>query len=110
MFKRIISAIQSWTGSNPSRHEAKSRLQLVLAHDRAGINPDMIDKMRQEILEVVSHYIDIDINAMEFTIQSSDRKTSLTANLPIRKIKRTDSNNPSVTSNPPDITPRPSQN
>ena len=88
MFKGIINTINSWTGSTPPRHEAKNRLELVLAQDRAGINPELVTKMRQEILEVVSRYIDIDLDATEFFIQTCDRKTSLSANLPIKKIKR----------------------
>lgn len=92
MFKEIVNTINSWTGSNKSRTQAKSRLKLVLSHDRAGINPEIIAKMRQEILEVVSRYLDIDVEETEFFIQSSDRKTSLSAKLPIRTFKRTPEN------------------
>ena len=88
MFKDIINTINSWTGSTPTRYQAKNRLELVLAQDRAGINPELVEQMRQEILEVVSRYIDIDLEATEFSIQTCDRKTSLSANLPIKKIKR----------------------
>ncbi|AFZ55387.1 cell division topological specificity factor MinE [Cyanobacterium aponinum AL20118] len=91
MFKEIVDTINSWTGSNKTRNQAKSRLQLVLSHDRAGINPEIITKMRQEILEVVSRYLDIDVEETEFFIQSNDRKTSLSANLPIKTFKRTQS-------------------
>ena len=84
----IIGTINSWTGAKKSRYRAKNRLQLVLAHDRAGVNPELIQKMRQEIIEVVSRYLDIDVEEMEFSIQSNDRITSLSANLPIKKIKR----------------------
>jgi cell division topological specificity factor len=89
MFKDIVNTINSWTAPKKSRYRAKNRLELVIAHDRAGVNPELIDKMRQEILEVVSRYLDVDVEEMEFSIQSNDRATSLSANLPIRKIKRT---------------------
>lgn len=89
MFKDIVDTINSWTAPKKSRYRAKNRLELVLAHDRAGVNPELMDKMRQEILEVVSRYLDIDLEEMEFSIQSNDRSTSLSANLPIRKIKKT---------------------
>jgi cell division topological specificity factor len=89
MFKDIVNTINSWTTPKKSRYRAKNRLELVIAHDRAGVNPELIDKMRQEILEVVSRYLDVDVEEMEFSIQSNDRATSLSANLPIRKIKRT---------------------
>jgi cell division topological specificity factor len=69
-----------------SRQEVKNRLKLVLAHDRAAIAPEMLEAMRREILEVVSRYVDLDSEAMELSLDSSDRMTILVANLPIRKI------------------------
>lgn len=92
MFKEIFNTINPWTSSNKSRTQAKSRLKLVLSHDRAGINPEIIAKMRQEILEIVSRYLDIDVDETEFFIQSTERKTSLNANLPIRTFRRTPDN------------------
>lgn len=93
MFKDILNTFNSWTTPKKSRYPAKNRLQLVIAHDRAGVNPEMIDKMRQEIIEVVSRYLDIDVEEMQFSIQSNDRITSLSANLPIKKVKRSSTNN-----------------
>ncbi len=89
MIREILDTIASWKGHEKSRHQAKNRLQLVIAHDRAEINPEMVNKMRQEILEVVSRYLDIDVSETEFSITSNDRITALTANLPIKKVKRT---------------------
>ena len=37
-----------------SASTARERLQLVLAHDRSDLSPELMDKMRREILEVVS--------------------------------------------------------
>ena len=74
--------------STKTRYQAKNRLQLVIAHDRADVNPEIIEKMRQEILEVVSRYLDIDIEQTELSLETYDRMTALTANLPIKKVKR----------------------
>ncbi len=74
--------------STKTRHQAKNRLQLVIAHDRADVNPEIIEKMRQEILEVVSRYLDIDTEQTAFSLETYDRITALTANLPIKKVKR----------------------
>ena len=77
-----------WNNNNNSRDHAKSRLKLIIAHDRASINPEMMQAMREEILDVVARYVDVDREEMEFSLSNDQRMTSLTANLPIRQIKR----------------------
>jgi len=77
-----------WNNNANSRNHAKSRLKLIIAHDRASINPDMMEAMREEILDVVARYVEVDREEMQFSLSNDQRMTSLTANLPIRQIKR----------------------
>ena len=76
-----------------SRDTAKERLHLVLMQDRANVSADFLDLMRQEIIEVIKKYIDIDESALDvrLTNQAKEDGTQgapvLYANIPILNIK-----------------------
>ncbi len=71
----------------PSGAAARERLQLVLAHDRSDLNPELLEQMRREILEVVQRYVEIDIEGCDVSLETEDRVTALLANLPIRRAR-----------------------
>ena len=86
--QRLLEMLFPWNNNANSRDNAKSRLKLIIAHDRACINSDMMKAMREEILDVVARYVEVNREEMEFSLSNDQRMTSLTANLPIRQIKR----------------------
>lgn len=79
--------------SKPTPKEvAKDRLRLILIHDRGEIAPDVIEKIRQDILEVISKYIDIQVDDVEISVNKSDDEegentSALIANIPIKNIR-----------------------
>ena len=87
MLIELLEKIFPALNDRSSRQEVKNRLKLVLAHDRSDLTPQMIESMRREILEVVSKYVDLDADAMDFALENTSRVTSLVANLPILRVK-----------------------
>lgn len=71
---------------------AKDRLRLILIHDRGDIPGETLDRMREEILEVLSKYIEIQSDDVEISVTKSeivegDSASSLVANIPIKGIR-----------------------
>ena len=84
----LFDFIQRLLGrEKPSGALAKERLQLVLAHDRSDLNPELLEQMRREILEVVQKYVEIDLEEGDVSLETGDRVTALVANLPIRRAR-----------------------
>ena len=89
-FKKIFKEKQK---EENSKTAAKERLHLVLMQDRANVSADFLDLMRQEIIEVIKKYIDVDEKEIDvrLTNKTNDDGTNgapaLYANIPIVSIK-----------------------
>lgn len=75
-------------GGGKSKNVAKERLQLVLIHDRADISPQVMEDLRKELIEVISHYMEIDAGNIELELEKEDRSVALVANIPVKNVKR----------------------
>lgn len=70
-----------------SRQIAKDRLQVVLVHDRASISPKLMEQMQNEIINVVSKYMEIDKRSVEISLADDTNSVALVANIPVNKMK-----------------------
>jgi len=71
-----------------SAQSAKERLQLVLIHDRTDLNPAELESLKDDILAVISRYIDIDQDAVQIGVEREGREQRLLADIPIKSISR----------------------
>jgi cell division topological specificity factor len=84
MIKELLKHL--FYNSEGSRIEVKKRLKLILAHDRTSLNASILEKMRKEILVVVSKYVQLESEGIEFSMKIDNKITALIVNLPIKKI------------------------
>ena len=66
-----------------SREIAKNRLQLVLVQDRVNMSPQLQQQLKDELIAVISRYLEIDVENMEVTFMQSKRQSRLTADIPV---------------------------
>lgn len=76
-----------------SKDAAKERLHLVLMQDRANVSADFLDLMRQEIIDVIKKYIEVDESEIDVRLTNRDNDDgtkgapALYANIPIVNIR-----------------------
>lgn len=98
MFENIMNFFKNWNKKNDntlssSKDAAKERLHLVLMQDRANVSADFLELMKQEIIEVIKKYIDVDESAIDVRLTNKENgdgtngAPALYANIPILNIK-----------------------
>lgn len=71
-----------------SKDVAVERLRLVLVHDRANVSPGLMEALKEDLIAVISKYMDIDEESMEINLNSSECSSALVANIPVKRIRR----------------------
>ena len=66
-----------------SRDVAKNRLHQVLAHDRSNLSPGKLDCLRNDLIQVVSKYVEIDQERVDIALTAVNRQSCLTAQVPV---------------------------
>jgi len=66
-----------------SADKAKDRLRLVLINDRTDLSAIAMENLKDDLLEVLSRYIQIDPKSMQIDITQEGRQQRLIADIPI---------------------------
>lgn len=97
MFENLINFFKNFGKKDKqkenSKDTAKERLHLVLMQDRANVSADFLELMKQEIIEVIKKYIEVDEKAIDVRLTNKTNEDgtvgapALYANIPITTIK-----------------------
>jgi len=71
-----------------SKDIAKERLRLVLVHDRINVSPQFMEVLKDDMIKVISNYMEINEENMEISLTKSSNSVALVANIPINRMKR----------------------
>ncbi len=82
LLNRILGRERSSAG------KAKERLQLVLIHDRTDLAPGVLDKLRDEIIGVISRHVEIDPAEVSIEMAQEGREQRLIADIPLKPVRR----------------------
>ncbi len=67
---------------------AKNRLQLVLVHDRVDLTPGKMEQMKDELIQVISKYVEIDRQGIDIALTKNNNQSRLTAHIPLLSVRQ----------------------
>lgn len=70
-----------------SAQEAKERLRGVLFSDRIALSPDQMAEMRNEIIAVISKYVNVDPDKVALNLEQRSLDNWLVADVPLLRIE-----------------------
>ncbi len=84
----LISQRDSNKDRERTKDTAHNRLRLVLIQDRLDLSPEMMADMKREIWQVVSRYMVVDDEFIEFEIRRLDELMVLVSNIQVKELNQ----------------------
>ncbi|MDD5468407.1 MAG: cell division topological specificity factor MinE [Anaerolineales bacterium] len=82
LFQQLIGRDRS------SARQAKERMRLMLIHDRVDMSAATLDKLKDELVGVISRHVEIDVGAVRIEMTQDGREQRLIADIPLRPSRR----------------------
>ena len=83
----MLDSLLSIFKKEESGKVAKKRLQMVLIQDRASVSPEVMEKLRDDIIQVISKYMVINKSDMEISLENVEDSVALVANIPVQNMR-----------------------
>jgi len=84
LFQKLQDALGP---ARSSKDDAKQRLKFLLIHDQVELTPAQLEQMKEEILEVIGKYVQVDDDeSVEFKLNREEGGISLVSSVPVRKV------------------------
>ena len=86
LYNKFLEIFQIEKSENTST-DATNRLKVILMHDRTKLDPLIMSKMREELIEVFSKYVVINKEELEIDLGNNGDAAALMLNIPIIRAK-----------------------
>ena len=92
IFKEICHKVlslfrQSEANENSAKSVACNRLRVVLMQDRTSLTPETLQRMRRELIELLSKYVEMDKDALDLNFDQEDGQMALMLSIPVIRAK-----------------------
>jgi cell division topological specificity factor len=78
------------TGQENAKDVARNRLRVVLMQDRTNLNPALLERMRKDLVTLLTKYLEMDQDALELNLEQDGDQMALMLSIPVIRAKDED--------------------
>ncbi len=88
LYNKVVSFFhQTDNETSSAKDVACNRLKLVLMQDRTNLTPAIMDRMRKELIELLSKYVELDKELLDLNFEHEDNQMALMLSIPVIRAK-----------------------
>ncbi len=88
LYNKVIGFFRQTEKQETSAKDvACNRLRVVLMQDRTNLTPELMERMRKELVELLSKYVEMDKEALELNLEQDGDQVALMLSIPVIRAK-----------------------
>ena len=87
LYNKILGLFGQSVQKEDSKDVAVNRLRVVLMQDRTNLTPELLQRLRKELIELLSKYVEMDKEALELNFEQEGEQMALMLSIPVVRAK-----------------------
>ncbi len=87
LYNKLLGFFRQAEEEESAKDVACNRLRVVLMQDRTNLTPQLLEKMRGELVELLSKYLEMDKDALELNLEQEGEQMALMLSIPVIRAK-----------------------
>ncbi len=87
LYNKLLGFFRQAEEEESAKDVACNRLRVVLMQDRTNLTPQLLEKMRGELVELLSKYLEMDKDALELNLEQEGDQMALMLSIPVIRAK-----------------------
>lgn len=87
LYNKLLGFFRQAEQEESAKDVACNRLRVVLMQDRTNLTPQLLERMRSELVELLSKYLEMDKEALELNLEQEGEQMALMLSIPVIRAK-----------------------
>lgn len=87
LYNKVLGFFRQTDKEENAKDIACNRLRVVLMQDRTNLTPELMERMRKELIELLSKYVEMDKEALELNLEQDGDQMALMLSIPVLRAK-----------------------